>query len=162
MSPVTYPPCHTTAKERRRQFLAAGGGLLVSLITCPATAAVPDLAATLNAFTAGQKIQAGKVKLDVPALVDNGNSVALSVTLDSPMTAADHVKTIAIFNERNPQREVARFYFMPDTGKAWAATRIRLATSQKLVAVAQLSDGSYWSHTVDVLVTLAACIEGDI
>ncbi|MGY8904027.1 MAG: SoxY-related AACIE arm protein [Burkholderiales bacterium] len=148
--------------NKRRQLLTAGGGLLVTLMTCPTAAAVPDLASALATYTEGQKIQPGKVQLDVPALVDNGNSVALTVTLDSPMTAADHVKSIAIFNERNPQREVARFYFMPGSGKAWAATRIRLATSQKLIAVAQLSDGSYWSHTVDVLVTLAACIEGDV
>jgi sulfur-oxidizing protein SoxY len=106
-------------------------------------------------------VRAGKVKLDVAELVDNGNVVPITVTADSPMTAADHVKSIAVFNEKNPQRDVARFTLGPRAGKAAVTTRIRLATSQQLVAVAQMSDGSYWSHTVNVIVTLAACIEGE-
>jgi sulfur-oxidizing protein SoxY len=77
------------------------------------------------------------------------------------MTATDHVTAIALFNERNPQRDVATFTLGPRAGKAVVATRIRLATSQKLVAVARLSDGTFWSQTVDVVVTLAACIEGE-
>ena len=83
----------------------------------------------------------------------------ITVTVESPMTAADHVKAIAVFNERNPQRDVARFILGPRAGRAVVSTRIRLATSQSLVAVAQLSDGSFWSHTVEVIVTIAACIE---
>jgi sulfur-oxidizing protein SoxY len=101
------------------------------------------------------------VKLDIARLVDNGNVVPLSVSVDSPMTAADHIKAIAIFNEKNPQRDVARFTLGPRAGKAAVATRIRLATSQKLVAVAALSDGSFWSDSADVIVVLAACIEGE-
>ena len=81
------------------------------------------------------------------------------MTVDSPMTPAARVQTIAIFNERNPQREVANFRLGPRAGSAAVSTRIRLATSQKLVAVAGLSDGTYWSHSVDVIVALAACIE---
>jgi sulfur-oxidizing protein SoxY len=77
------------------------------------------------------------------------------------MTTASHVTDIAIFNERNPQRDVARFMLGPRAGKAAVSTRIRLATSQKLVAVAKLNDGTFWSHSVDVVVTLAACIEGE-
>jgi sulfur-oxidizing protein SoxY len=75
------------------------------------------------------------------------------------MSEADHVKAIAIFNESNPQRDVANFYLGPRAGRATVATRIRLATSQNLVAVAKMNDGSCWSQTVDVLVTLAACVE---
>ena len=75
------------------------------------------------------------------------------------MTATDYVRTIAVFNEKNPQRDVARFTLGPRAGKASITTRIRLAGTQKLVAVAQMSDGSYWSHTVDVIVTVVACIE---
>ena len=101
------------------------------------------------------------VTLGVAELVDNGNVVPITVTVDSPMTAADHVKSIAVFNEKNPQRDVACFTLGPRAGKASVSTRIRLATSQQLVAVAQMSDGSYWSHTVNVIVTLAACIEGE-
>jgi sulfur-oxidizing protein SoxY len=77
------------------------------------------------------------------------------------MTAADHVSAIAVFNERNPQRDVGTFTLGPRAGKAAVSTRIRLATSQKLVAIARMSNGTFWSHTVDVVVTLAACIEGE-
>ena len=75
------------------------------------------------------------------------------------MTAADHVKAIAIFNEKNPQPHVAVFHLGPRAGKASVATRIRLADSQKVVAIAEMSDGSCWSDTQDVIVTIAACLE---
>ncbi|RZJ10062.1 MAG: SoxY-related AACIE arm protein, partial [Haliea sp.] len=117
--------------------------------------------AAVAAYAGGAAVRPGKVRLDMPELVDNGNVVPLTVTVDSPMTAADHVTAVAIFNEKNPQREVATFTLGPRAGKASVSTRIRLATSQQLVAVAQLSDGSFWSHTVNVIVTLAACIEGE-
>jgi sulfur-oxidizing protein SoxY len=97
----------------------------------------------------------------VAQLVDNGNSVPLTVRVDSPMTATDHVTAIAIFNERNPQTEVATFTLGARAGKAEVSTRIRMATSQKLTAVARLSDGTFWSSTAGVIVTLAACIEGE-
>ena len=92
-------------------------------------------------------------------MVENGNVVPITVLVDSPMTAASHVKAIAVFNEKNQQHEVVKFTLGPRYGKAGVSTRIRLATTQKLVAVAQMSDGTFWSHTVDVIVTLAACIE---
>jgi sulfur-oxidizing protein SoxY len=104
-------------------------------------------------------VNKGKVTLDVPPLVENGNTVALTVTVDSPMTAADHVKAIHIFNEKNPQPNVIGIYLGPRAGKANVSTRIRLADSQKVVAIAELSDGSFWSDSVDVVVTLAACVE---
>jgi sulfur-oxidizing protein SoxY len=106
-------------------------------------------------------VQTGKVKLQIAQLVDNGNTVPLTVSVDHPMTDADHVSTVAVFNQRNPQREVAIFTLGARAGKAQVSTRIRLATSQRLVAVAKLSDGSYWSQSADVIVTLAACIEGE-
>lgn len=133
----------------------------LSVVLRPAAAQAGELAAAVAAYTQGAPVRAGKVKLDVAELVDNGNVVPITATVDSPMTAADHVKSIAVFNEKNPQRDVARFTLGPRAGKAAVTTRIRLATSQQLVAVVQMSDGSYWSHTVNVIVTLAACIEGD-
>jgi sulfur-oxidizing protein SoxY len=144
---------------RRRQVLAITVGLAGWSILPSATAATDELAAAVAAFAGGAKVSPGKVKLDIAELVDNGNVVPITVTVDSPMTAASHVKTIAVFNEKNPQRDVAKFTLGPRYGKPSVSTRIRLATTQKLVAVAQLSDGSYWSHTADVIVTLAACIE---
>ncbi|HSV53319.1 MAG TPA: SoxY-related AACIE arm protein [Burkholderiaceae bacterium] len=142
-------------------MLAAGAGLGAWLLVRPATAAPDDLAGAIAGFAGGAPVRTGKVKLDIAELVDNGNTVPVTISVDSPMTSAEHVRAIAIFNERNPQREVAKFTLGPRAGRAVASTRIRLATSQKLVAVAQLSDGTYWSHTVDVVVTLAACIEGE-
>lgn len=145
----------------RRHVLAGSAGLGAWVLLRPALAAAAkdDLTAYVSAFAGGAKISRGKVKLDIAELVDNGNVVPITVSVDSPMNATDHVKSIAVFNEKNPQREVAKFTLGPRYGKASVSTRIRLATTQKLVAVAQMSDGSYWSDTVDVIVTLAACIE---
>lgn len=110
-------------------------------------------------FAAGSKVAVGRIVMDVAQLVDNGNAVPLTVTVDSPMTAADHVTEIALFNERNPQREIALFKLGPGAGVARVSTRIRLATTQKLVAMARMRDGSCWSSSAEVFVTLAACIE---
>jgi sulfur-oxidizing protein SoxY len=120
-----------------------------------------EMARAIEQFAGTQEIRKGRVKLEIAPLVDNGNVVPMRVTVDSPMSAADHVAEIAVFNEKNPQRDVARFQLGPRSGKADVATRIRLATSQKLVALARMSDGSVWSDTVNVVVVLAACIEGE-
>lgn len=149
------------AQPTRRQALYAGTALAGWLTLRPAFAQTDELAAAVRQFTGGAPVQNGRVRLDIAQLVDNGNTVPMAVSVDSPMTAADHVVNIAVFNERNPQREVIKATLGPRAGKAQVATRIRLATSQKLVAVARLSDGSHWQQTVDVIVTLAACIEGD-
>ena len=141
---------------QRRTTLALAAGLV---FVRPGRAATGDLAAAVNAFAGGKAPQPGKVKLDISTLVENGNAVPVTLSVDSPMTGTDYVKSIALFNERNPQRDVVVFQFGPDAARAAASTRIRLATSQQLVAVALLSDGTAWSHTVDVIVTLAACIE---
>lgn len=138
--------------------------LLLTLATAtvlvrPAHATSSEMQAAIRGYADGKPVTPGKVKLDVPPLVENGNAVPVTVRVDSPMTAAAHVTGIAIFNDRNPQRDVVRFTLTPRAGRAQVSTRIRLATSQQLVAVARLSDGSYWSHAVDVLVTLAACLE---
>ena len=145
----------------RRRMLAASIGLGAwAIVVRPAQADSVELAAAVRAFAAGAAVRVGKVKLDVAPLVENGNTVPIMVSVDSPMTPEAHVKTIAVFNERNPQREVAIFQLGPRAGRAMVSTRIRLATSQKLVAVARLSDGSVWSDGVDVIVTLAGCVEG--
>jgi sulfur-oxidizing protein SoxY len=146
----------------RRRFLAAGAGLGAALVVRPAAAQTDELAAAIAAYTRAAKVTPGRVRLDIPRLVDNGNTVPIAVAVDSPMTADDHVAAIAIFNERNPERDVARFTLGPRAGRASVSTRIRLATSQKVAAVATMSDGSFWSDTVDVVVVLAACLEGDI
>lgn len=142
-------------------MLASAGAAWLLLQVRPATAvsATDTLQQVVLAWAGGRPITEGRVVLEVQPLVENGNAVPIRVRVDSPMTAAAHVQEIVIFNERNPQRDVVRASFGPACGKAQLDTRIRLATSQRLVALARLSDGSQWSANVDVLVTLAACIE---
>lgn len=141
----------------RRSAIAATLGL--SLVWRPAHALSDDLAQALRGFTGTAATREGRVKFEIEPLVENGNAVPITVSVDSPMTAADHVRSIALFNEKNPQRDVFVATLSPRSGQARVATRIRLATTQQLVAVARLSDGSCWTHTVDVIVTLAACLE---
>jgi sulfur-oxidizing protein SoxY len=141
---------------RRRSAVA---GLLVSVL--PALgAAEPDLEAAVRAWAGSAAPRDGRVKLVIAELVENGNAVPVTVSVDSAMTPADHVTEIVLFNQRNPQRDVARFQLGPQNGRAEVSTRIRLATTQQIVALARLNDGSVWQHRVDVLVTLAACVEG--
>ncbi|GGX75153.1 SoxY-related AACIE arm protein [Massilia dura] len=147
-----------TVPNRRRRLLAAG--TLLALVR-PATAAPQEMAAAIAAYTGGKPPQTGRVTFDIAQLIDNGNAVPVTIRVDSPMTPQDHVPGIAIFNERNPETDVVKFTLGPRAGKAQVSTRIRLATSQKLVAVARMSDGSCWQQAVDVIVTLAACIEGE-
>jgi len=143
-----------------RRHLLGGGSAWLLLRALPAAAvSTITLEAAVQQWAGGKPVRTGRVTLDVAPLVENGNTVPISVRVDSPMTAADHVQEIVVFNEKNPQRDVVRLYFTPACGRAEAATRIRLATSQQLVALARLSDGSQWAQYVNVLVTLAACIE---
>ncbi len=145
----------------RRTFLATTTALVAAIVVRPTTLHAQDdaLAALVRAYANGATIREGRVRLDIAPLVDNGNSVPIEVVVQSPMTARDYVAGIVVFNEKNPQREVAELVLSPMSGRARVATRIRLAMTQKIVAVARMSDGSCWTHTVDVLVTLAACIE---
>jgi sulfur-oxidizing protein SoxY len=105
------------------------------------------------------QVREGKVKLDLPPLIDNGNTVPLSVEVESPMTAADHVKAIHVFTERNPQPYVLSAHLGPRAGRARIATRARIADTGTVMAIAELSDGSFWSGSVKVVVTLSACLE---
>lgn len=142
----------------RRQLLQSATGLTGWLLLRPALAN-NQLQDAVRAWAGGTPVQNGRVRIDIATLVDNGNTVPLAVQVDSPMTAADHVVAIAVFNERNPQADVLRCQLGPRAGQAQVSTRIRLATTQKLTAVARLSDGSCWQQTVEVIVALAACLE---
>jgi sulfur-oxidizing protein SoxY len=145
----------------RRAVLRSGGALAacMALTIRPAKATPDEMKAAINKVIGDTKIQTGKVTLDVPALVENGNTVAITVSVESPMTAASHVKAIHLFNEKNPQPNVASFHLGPRAGRAEIATRIRLADTQNVIAIAELSDGSFWQDSAEVIVTLAACVE---
>jgi sulfur-oxidizing protein SoxY len=119
----------------------------------------PTLAAAIRSFTGDAPVKEGRVKFDIAPLVENGNAVPVRIEVDSPMTAEDHVRRIAMITEKNPQPDVAVFHFGPRAGRAQVATRIRLATSQVVVALAELSDGSFAISQTNVVVTIAACIE---
>ena len=110
------------ANPTRRQIMLASTGLAASVMMRPALATSDELAAAVAAYAGGQKVTPGKVKLDVAELVENGNVVPITVLVDSPMTAASHVKAIAVFNEKNPQREVVKFTLGPRYGKASVST----------------------------------------
>jgi sulfur-oxidizing protein SoxY len=148
----------------RRQFLSLAGGAAVlggvPIVTVRPVEATPAMLATAMRNIVGEApVRTGKVKLDVPPLVENGNTVPMTVSVSNPMTPDDYVKSIHVFNEKNPQPNVGNFYLGQRAGRAQISTRIRLADSQKIVAIARLSDDSFWSATVDVVVTLAACTE---
>jgi sulfur-oxidizing protein SoxY len=155
-------------KHTRRTILsgAIGAGTLLCIGLEARAEAVSleypeDLIAALRKYTNGAPWKEQRVELEVAELVDNGNTVPVTVTVKSAMTDSDHVKAIAVFNEKNPNRDVARFVLSQECGKAEVATRMRLATTQRLVAIAQMSDGSFCTKTVEVIVTLASCIEVD-
>jgi sulfur-oxidizing protein SoxY len=148
----------------RRKFLGLAGGAVVlgavPVVTLRPVEATPAaLAAAIRNVVGAAVVKTGKVKIDVPPLVENGNTVPMTVSVVSAMTPDDHVKSIHVFNEKNPQPNIGNFYLGPQAGRAQISTRIRLADSQKITAIAHLSDGSFWSASADVVVTLAACTD---
>ena len=148
----------------RRHFLGLAGSTavigMVPIVSLRPVAATPDtMAAAIRTVVGTAAVQSGKVKLDIPPLVENGNTVPMTVSVASPMTANDYVKSIHVFNEKNPQPNVGNFYLGPRAGRGQISTRIRLADSQKIIAIARFSDGSFWSVSAEVVVTLAACTE---
>jgi sulfur-oxidizing protein SoxY len=150
----------TITRTTRRQILLGGAGLLSVVLVRPALAAPDSMQAAIRAFVGEAKPQPGRIHLEIPQLVENGNAAPVTVAADSPMSEADHVKAIGLFNEKNPLPNVAVFHLGPRSGRARIETRMRLATSQTITAIAMMSDGSVWSDTAQVIVTLAACIEG--
>jgi len=148
-----------TRRDILRTGAATGAAFATLLLVRPVLAKPADMQAAIRAFTGTAPISNGKVELVLPALVENGNSVPLTVNVAHWMEPNDYVKTIAIFNEKNPQPNVAIFHLTPRAGRATVSTRIRLGDSQKITAIAQLSDGSFWSDDAEVIVTLPACAE---
>ena len=144
---------------RRNLLIGAGCVGLVTILPREGRATPETMKAAIKKAIGDRPLRKGKVKLDVPPIVENGNSVAMEVTVESPMTAADHVKAIHVFNEKNPQPNIVSVHLGPRAGRAQIATRVRLADSQNIIAIAEMSDGTCWSDDVDVVVTIAACLE---
>jgi len=124
-----------------------------------ARAQADPFAALVAQVTGGAPVTPGRVTVDTPRLADNGHSVPLKIRVESPMTAADHVRRITLLSERNPRPIIAAFYLSLKSGRAEVATRVRLNGSQRVLAVAQLADGSYWSGSAEVEVTESACLD---
>jgi sulfur-oxidizing protein SoxY len=149
----------------RRDVLVAGSAAAAgAALPAPAQAQLQSyvpgqMEAAIRKVLGEATIRKGRVLLDLPPLVENGNVVPMKVSVDSPMTKDNFVKAIHVFNEKNPQPNVISMQLGARAGKAEVSTRIRLATTQKLMAIAEMSDGTCWSDTQEVVVTLAACLE---
>jgi sulfur-oxidizing protein SoxY len=144
----------------RRRFLATLAGLASApLMPARAAPAAGPLAPLIEKITGGAPLREGRVRLEIPRLADNGHSVPLKVAVESAMTEADHVRSITLLSERNPRPLMATFHLGPRSGRPEIATRVRLNGTQRVLAIAQLSDGSYWSASTEVEVTESACLD---
>jgi sulfur-oxidizing protein SoxY len=154
MTSPLHLPRRRAGLNRRQAFAVLG----TACAFAPAAAeATPDAARKLLGDLVKVAPKAGKVKIDAPEIAENGNAVPVTVTVDSPMSPADHVRAIHVIADRNPQPGVASFMLGPDNGKAEVQLRMRLAESQTLIVVAELSDGTAWTATREVKVTVGGC-----
>ena len=150
----------------RRAFLRTAGGAAaaawasgLAISVTPARATSEAMKDAIRKVVGASKVTPGRVKLELPPLSENGNTVPLTVSVESPMTVADHVRAIHVFTELNPQPDVVTFRLGPRAGRARVATRIRLANTQTVVAICETSNNTFWSDSATVVVTLAACLE---
>ena len=148
-------------RPSRREFLIGSAGIgMASALPLESASATPAMLEEAIRNVIGEaNLQTGKITLEVPPLVENGNTVPVTIIVDSPMSAAEHVKAIHVFNEKNPQPHVISITLGPRAGKARIATRIKLADTQRIVGIAEMSDGSFWTGEANVIVTIAACVE---
>lgn len=154
MTSRVVPASHEAGRRRALGLMAGGVGLL---LIRPARATPEELAAVLRELFGDKPITPGKVKLELPRLAENGAVVPVTVSVDSPMSEQDHVTRISLFAEKNPQPRIFDAQLSPRSGRAYVASRIRIADSQQILAVATLSDGSLWSTGAQVEITVAGC-----
>ncbi|WP_315705720.1 MULTISPECIES: thiosulfate oxidation carrier protein SoxY [unclassified Bradyrhizobium] len=144
--------------NRRQAFVLGGGLVALTMLPMAANAEVSnDAAELIKKFTGGKEAASGKISLDLPEIAENGNTVPLSLTVDSPMTADNYVKEVLFVADGNPNGGVATLMFTPLSGKAEASIRIRLAQTQNVIAVAKMSDGSLFTERKTVKVTIGGC-----
>ena len=145
--------------DRRNVLLGVGALALGNLPGLPAVASPETMTSAIDKALAGRTAKPGRIKLEVSPLAENGNSVPVTINVESPMTAADHVKTIYMFAPENPQPDMVRFHLGPRSGRARVQTSVRLATSQRIQAIAVMNDGSAWMDSAEVIVTMSACLD---
>ncbi len=146
-------------KLNKRELIALGFGSVAALTlpALPAFAEGEKAAARIKEFAGGKEPATGKVALTTPEIAENGNTVPVSVSVDSPMTEDNYVQSVLILADGNPEPGVATFNFSPLSGEASATTRIRLAKTQNVVAVAKMNDGSVFMDKKLVKVTIGGC-----
>jgi sulfur-oxidizing protein SoxY len=146
-------------EQSKRQFMRMAGIAAVAAVIAPrlANASPAEVAAEIKKLYGDKKMESGRIKLDVPQIAENGLVVPINVEVESPMTAADHVKSVHVFAEGNPLPGVVSYKFTPEAGKAAASTRMRLAQTQDIVVVAEMSNGQLFSTRAEVKVTIGGC-----
>jgi sulfur-oxidizing protein SoxY len=146
-------------RERsRREILALGAaGAALAVGGVPAAGTPAEAAAEIAKFTAGKAAQRGRISIDLPEIAENGNTVPLTITVDGPMTADDHVSDILVVAEGNPRPGLATFHLTPLSGRAEVATRIRLAATENIIVVAKTSKGQFFTELKQVKVTIGGC-----
>jgi sulfur-oxidizing protein SoxY len=146
------------ALGRRGAVALGAGALLVSLLPRPAAAQMqPATQAAMAKVTGGKPVQEARVRLELPPIAENGNTVPMKVTVESPMTAGDFVKTVTIIADKNPTPDVATFHFTPACGRAQADTRMRLGVTQDVIALAETNAGQFFMTRAEVKVTIGGC-----
>lgn len=142
----------------RRDVLVLGMGTAAAWAAPGGARATPSEAeAEIAKFTGGKRAEPGRIAIDLPEIAENGNAIPLSVTVDSPMTPADHVTDVLVVADGNPNPRVAAFRFTPMSGRAEAATRIRLAATENVIVVARTGDGRFYTARKEVKVTIGGC-----
>ena len=148
------------SRSRRRFIVGAAAGVVLAQSRMPrAQLAIQPLEPLIAKLTGGAPVHEGRVSVNIPRLADNGHAVPLKITVSSPMDEREFVKTIHVLSERNPRPLVAAFHLNPHAGRAEVTTRVRLNGSQRVVVIAELSDGTYWSGSAQVEVTETACLD---
>ncbi len=144
----------------RRKALGLGAGAVAVLTVtdvAPLFATPPEAEAEIAKFTGGKPFGQGKISIDLPEIAENGNTVPLAITVESPMTVENYVSDILVVADGNPRPGVAAFHLTPASGKATAATRIRLQTTENIIVVAKTSDGKFFTDRKQVKVTIGGC-----
>ena len=144
----------------RREFLVTSGAAVATLAALSSGALAlekKDANKLLKELTGGATPASGKVKLEMPEIAENGATVPVKISVDSPMTDKDYCESVTIIAPKNPTVYVATFHFTPDSGKAWINTRMRLAQTQEVWALAKMSDGKFYIAKTNVKVTIGGC-----
>lgn len=142
---------------RRRALFAT---VLLPLLPAPAIAQAEPEVAAFKEFVAGRPVRPGRLVLDIPRIADNGNVVPVKISLSGPFAPGAEVKSIHLFSEKNPVPQMAVFHFPAPVARVEVESRVRLAGTQRVAAVATMSDGSLYAATADIVVTVSACIDG--